>query len=44
MVIPIGEENTDQDLVKLTKQKQRISSKKLMSVRFVPLLEGKNNL
>lgn len=44
MIIPIGEENETQFLIKITKNKNNIDSKRLIPVRFVPLLEGKKNL
>ncbi|MAI85274.1 MAG: protein-L-isoaspartate O-methyltransferase [Rickettsiales bacterium] len=41
MVVPVGEENTDQMLIKIIKKTKKIEQKNLMKVRFVPLLEGK---
>lgn len=43
MLIPIGEENNDQDLIKIKKIGKKFIKKKIMNVRFVPLLEGKEN-
>ncbi len=44
MIIPIGEENNDQLLTIIKKEGKRIIKKNLMKVRFVPLLEGKENI
>tara|TARA_B100000989_G_scaffold260783_1_gene211500 strand:- start:1403 stop:2044 length:642 start_codon:yes stop_codon:yes gene_type:complete len=41
MIIPIGEENTDQMLIKIKKKNGNLEKKNLLKVRFVPLLEGK---
>ena len=41
MVVPVGEENTDQMLIKIIKKTKKLEKKNLMKVRFVPLLEGK---
>ena len=41
MIIPIGEDNDTQFLIKIKKNKKNIQSKKMIPVRFVPLLEGK---
>ena len=43
MLIPLGDENNDQTLVKVTKNKKSIKTENLFNVRFVPLLEGKMN-
>ena len=43
MVVPVGEENNNQTLFKIKKINNKIISKSLMKVRFVPLIEGKNN-
>ena len=44
MIIPIGEENNNQTLTKFNKVDNTMFREELMEVRFVPLLEGKNNL
>ncbi len=41
MVIPVGEENDNQVLKKIIKKGDSFIVKNIMSVRFVPLLEGK---
>ena len=43
MVVPVGEENNNQTLFKIKKISNKIFSESIMSVRFVPLIEGKNN-
>tara|TARA_Y100000813_G_C24151254_1_gene347287 strand:+ start:234 stop:881 length:648 start_codon:yes stop_codon:yes gene_type:complete len=43
MVVPVGEENNNQTLFKIKKINNKIFSESIMSVRFVPLIEGKNN-
>ena len=43
MVAPIGDEHNDQVLKKISKNKETLSITDLGSVRFVPLLEGKEN-
>ena len=43
MLIPIGEENTDQILTSIQKIGKDYRKKSLIKVRFVPLLEGKIN-
>mgnify|MGYP001366912876 CR=1 FL=1 len=43
MLIPLGDENNDQTLIKVTKDKKSIKTENLFNVRFVPLLEGKMN-
>lgn len=44
MIIPIGDENNDQSLIKIIKKNQTFEKNIIMKVRFVPLLEGKINL
>ena len=44
MIIPIGDEHDTQFLVKIVKRQNKLTSEKLIPVRFVPLLEGKENL
>tara|TARA_B100000131_G_scaffold296190_1_gene313804 strand:- start:146 stop:790 length:645 start_codon:yes stop_codon:yes gene_type:complete len=41
MIIPIGEDNDNQILKKITKKGKSITTQNLMDVRFVPLVEGK---
>lgn len=41
LIIPIGEDNDTQFLIKIKKNNKNIKSQKLIPVRFVPLLEGK---
>ena len=41
MIIPIGEEHSDQVLKKIVKNGKKYSAHNIMEVRFVPLLEGK---
>ncbi len=41
MIIPIGEEHSNQVLKKIVKDGKEYSSQNIMEVRFVPLLEGK---
>jgi protein-L-isoaspartate(D-aspartate) O-methyltransferase len=41
MVLPLGSHVTSQVLVKLTKNKDRLTREELIPVRFVPLLPGK---
>ena len=41
MIIPIGDQFEEQYLVKVTKKKKTFREKKLMPVRFVPLVPGK---
>lgn len=43
MLVPVGEENTNQSLMKIIKRGDEIFKEKIMEVRFVPLLEGKEN-
>lgn len=43
MLVPVGEENTNQSLIKIIKHGEEIFKEKIMEVRFVPLLEGKEN-
>ena len=43
MLVPVGEENTNQSLLKIIKRGDEIFKEKIMEVRFVPLLEGKEN-
>ena len=43
MIIPIGEQHDDQILKKVIKTNGEIIIKDLVNVRFVPLLEGKEN-
>ena len=43
MVVPVGEENNNQTLFKIKKINNKIFSESIMSVRFVPLIEGKHN-
>lgn len=43
MVVPVGEENNNQTLFKIKKINNKIFSESIMNVRFVPLIEGKNN-
>ena len=40
MVIPIGVDMHSQELVRLTRGEDGIESEDLLSVRFVPLVEG----
>ena len=41
MIIPIGEEHSNQVLKKIVKHGKEYSTQNIMEVRFVPLLEGK---
>lgn len=41
MVIPVGDQNGEQILLRLVRDKDGFSSQHLMHVRFVPLVEGK---
>jgi len=43
MIVPIGEQHNDQILKKITKLKGELIIDDLIKVRFVPLLEGKEN-
>ena len=43
MIIPIGDQHNDQVLKKISKNKEKLSISDLGTVRFVPLLEGKEN-
>ncbi|GIR26577.1 MAG: protein-L-isoaspartate O-methyltransferase [Alphaproteobacteria bacterium] len=43
MIIPIGDQHNDQVLKKISKNGETLSITDLGSVRFVPLLEGKEN-
>ena len=43
MIIPIGDQHDDQVLKKISKNNETITITDLASVRFVPLLEGKEN-
>ena len=43
MIVPIGEQHNDQILKKITKLKGELIIDDLVKVRFVPLLEGKEN-
>ena len=43
MIVPIGEQHNDQILKKITKLKGELIVDDLVKVRFVPLLEGKEN-
>ena len=43
MVIPIGDQHNDQILKRISKNKETISITDIGTVRFVPLLEGKEN-
>ena len=43
MIIPIGDDYSDQVLKKIKKKDNKVLSENLISVRFVPLLEGKEN-
>ena len=43
MIVPIGEQHDDQILKKVIKINGEIIVKDLVNVRFVPLLEGKEN-
>ncbi len=43
MLVPIGEENNNQSLIKITRYGDKFLKSKIMNVRFVPLLEGKEN-
>jgi protein-L-isoaspartate(D-aspartate) O-methyltransferase len=42
MIIPIGRQYWSQDLVLVQKKNRRISTKKILPVRFVPLVNSKN--
>ena len=43
MVIPVGDDYNEQVLKKITKNDNEIEIESLMKVRFVPLVEGKDN-
>ena len=43
MIIPIGDDYSDQILKKIKKKDNKVLSENLIGVRFVPLLEGKEN-
>ena len=43
MIVPIGDQHNDQVLKKISKNNETLSITDLGSVRFVPLLEGKEN-
>ena len=43
MIVPIGDQHNDQVLKKISKNNETITITDLASVRFVPLLEGKEN-
>ena len=43
MIVPIGDQHNDQVLKKISKNNKALSISDLGSVRFVPLLEGKEN-
>lgn len=43
MIVPVGEENNSQNLLKIRKSNNKIFSETLMNVRFVPLIEGKDS-
>ena len=43
MIVPIGDQHNDQVLKKISKHNETLSITDLGSVRFVPLLEGKEN-
>ncbi len=43
MIVPIGEEHEDQILKLIKKKNNRLTVNDLVSVRFVPLLEGKES-
>ena len=43
MIIPIGDQHNDQVLKSISKNNQKLSITDIGSVRFVPLLEGKEN-
>ena len=43
MIIPIGDDYSDQVLKKIKKKDNKVLSENLIGVRFVPLLEGKEN-
>ena len=43
MIIPIGDQHDDQVLKKISKNNETLLITDLGSVRFVPLLEGKEN-
>ena len=43
MIVPIGDQYNEQKLQKITKNKENIEIEDLGSVRFVPLLEGKES-
>ena len=40
MVLPVGQSNTVQTLIKITKSNKGLDYKELQEVRFVPLLSG----
>ena len=40
MVVPVGQSDAVQSLIKVTKTPQGFDYEELMPVRFVPLLEG----
>ena len=43
MIVPIGDQYNEQKLQKITKNNENIEIQDLGSVRFVPLLEGKES-
>jgi protein-L-isoaspartate(D-aspartate) O-methyltransferase len=43
MIIPVGDDYNEQVLKKIIKNDNDIKIENLMKVRFVPLVEGKNN-
>ncbi len=43
MIVPVGEQHTDQILKKITKREGELVIDDLVKVRFVPLLEGKES-
>ena len=43
MIVPIGDEYNDQVLKKITKKDGKLIVNDLVNVRFVPLIEGKEN-
>ena len=40
LIIPIGDENRNQDIMRVIKKNHVLSQEKLLPVRFVPLVEG----
>ena len=43
MIVPIGDEHNDQILKKISKKEGKLFVNDLVNVRFVPLIEGKEN-